>query len=134
MWKLINTLGVNNKKPANLKEYSFIKAVKLQGSVNVVIHVHKGFKICCSRVVEAICRATMMYFVLHVGYPMSAFAIYTFLARMHGVSEKSKPKAGKAKKPDNHIDNPKLASVINRFFPSYFVTYELDIVRTYFVF
>ena len=70
-----------------------------------------------SSVVEAIHRATMMYFVLHVNYPSSAFAIYTFLGRMHGAMEKAKPKAGKAKKSDTHVDNPKLVSVIKRFFP-----------------
>ena len=70
-----------------------------------------------SSVVEAIHRATMMYFVLHVNYPSSAFAIYTFRIRMHGAMEKAKPKAGKAKKPDTHVDNPKLASVMKRFFP-----------------
>ena len=124
--KLINALGINNKKrimphlldegdPAKMKEYGFIKAVKHQGSVYVVIH--KGFKIRCSSVVEAICRATMMYFVLHVSYPSSAFAIYTFLSKMHGVIEKAKPKAGKSKKPDTQVDNPKLAAVVKRFFP-----------------
>ena len=85
------------------------------GSVYVI--VYKGFKTRCSSVVEAIGLATMMYFVLHVGYPSSVFAIYTFLARMHGLSEKANPKADKARKPNNQIDNPKLASVIRNFLP-----------------
>ena len=74
---------LDDKDPASLTEYGFIKAVKYKGAVYVV--VHKGFKIRCNSVVEALCRATMMYFVLHVDYPSSAFAVYAFLARMLGV-------------------------------------------------
>ena len=59
----------------------------------------------------------MMYFVPHVNYPSSAFAIYTFRGRMHGAMEKAKPEAGKAKKPDTHVNNPKPASVMKRFIP-----------------
>ena len=58
-----------------------------------------------------------MYIVLHVNYQPSAFAVYSFLARILGVSEKTKSKAGKAKRPENQVDNPKLAAVIKRFFP-----------------
>ena len=105
--KLINTLGFNNKKrvmphllndkdPASLTEHGFIKAVKYKGAVYVVLH--EGFKIRCSSVVEAICRATMMYFVLHVDYPSSAFGVDCFLARMLGVSEEAKTKPGETKK------------------------------------
>ena len=80
--------------------------------------MHKGFKILCSSVVEALCRASLMYFVLHVNYPPSTFAVYSFLARMLGVSEKVKSKAGKAEMSENQVDNPKLlAAVIKRFFP-----------------
>ena len=46
------------------------------------------------------------------------FAIYTFLGRMHGVSEKANPKADKARKPDNQIDHPKPASLPKIFSPS----------------
>ena len=92
-----------------------IQALKHQGSMYVVIH--KGFKNRFSSVVEAIHRATMIYFVLHVNHPSSAFAIYTFRVRMHGAMEKAKPKAGKSKKPDTQVDNPKLAAVVKRFFP-----------------
>ena len=95
--------------------YGFVKALKHQGSMYVVIH--EDFKIRLSSVVEAINRATMMYFVPHVNYPSSAFAIYTILGRMHGAMEKAKPKANKAKKPNTHVDNPKLDSVMKRFFP-----------------
>ena len=56
-----------------------------------------------------------MFFILHVGYPSSVFAIYTFVGRMDGVSEKANPKADKARKPDNQTDHPKLASLIKNF-------------------
>ena len=95
---------LDESDPAKMSECGFIKAVKHKGSVYVVIH--KGFKVFCSSVVEAICRATMMYFILNFNYPSPGFAIYTFLGRMHGVMEKAKPKAGKAKRPDTDVDNP----------------------------
>ena len=106
---------LDESNPARRTEYGFVKAVKHPGSMYVVIH--KGLKILFNSVVEAIHQATMMYFVLHVNYPSSAFAVHTFLGRMHGAMEKAKPKAGKAKKPDTHVDNPKLASVMKGFFP-----------------
>ena len=90
--KLINALGINNKKrimphlldegdPAKMKEYGFIKAVKHQGSVYVVIH--KGFKIRCSSVVEAICRATMMLIIFHLLIPVCMYIHVYFCLIVH---------------------------------------------------